>query len=63
MKAALGETHPLVQLILACLEFDQEDRPSAVVVLRGLEEVGIVLPQNCTHADQAGTDLTGGCEG
>ncbi len=49
MKAALGETHPLVQLILACLEFDQEDRPSAVVVLRGLEEVGTTLPQNCTQ--------------
>ncbi|XP_064388831.1 probable serine/threonine-protein kinase DDB_G0271682 [Halichondria panicea] len=47
MKAALGETHPLVQLTLTCLEFDQEDRPSAMVVLRGLEEVGITLPQNC----------------
>ena len=46
MKAALGETHPLVQLTLACLEFDQEDRPSAMVVLRGLE-VGTTLPQNC----------------
>ncbi len=49
MKAALGETHPLVQLTLACLEFDQEDRPSAMVVLRGLEEVGTTLPQNCTQ--------------
>ncbi len=49
MKAALGETHPLVQLTLACLEHDQEDRPSAVVVLRGLEEVGTTLPQNCTQ--------------
>ncbi len=49
MKAALGETHPLVQLTLACLEYDQEDRPSAVVVLRGLEEVGTTLPQNCTQ--------------
>ena len=48
-KAALGETHPLVQLTLNCLEFDQEDRPSAVVVLRGLEEVGTTLPQNCTQ--------------
>ncbi len=49
MKAAFGETHPLVQLTLACLEFDQEDRPSAAVVLRGLEEVGTTLPQNCTQ--------------
>ncbi len=49
MKAALGETHPLVQLTLACLEHDREDRPSAVVVLRGLEEVGTTLPQNCTQ--------------
>ena len=49
MTAALGETHPLVQLTLACLEYDQEDRPSAVVVLRGLEEVGTTLPQNCTQ--------------
>ena len=49
MKAALGDTHPLVQLTLACLEYDQEDRPSAVVVLRGLEEVGTTLPQNCTQ--------------
>ena len=48
-KAALGETHPLVQLTLNCLEFDQEDRPSAMVVLRGLEEVGTTLPQNCTQ--------------
>ena len=49
MKAALGETHPLVQLTLACMEYDQEDRPSAAVVLRGLEEVGTTLPQNCTQ--------------
>ncbi len=49
MKAALGETHPLVQLTLACLEYDQNYRPSAVVVLRGLEEVGTTLPQNCTQ--------------
>ena len=49
MKAALGETHTLVQLTLACLEYDQEDRPSAAVVLRGLEEVGTTLPQNCTQ--------------
>ena len=49
MKAALGETHPLVQLTLACLEYVSEDRPSAVVVLRGLEEVGTTLPQNCTQ--------------
>ncbi len=49
MKAALGETHPLVQLTLACMEYDQEDRPSAVVVLKGLEEVATTLPQNCTQ--------------
>ncbi|XP_064397434.1 uncharacterized protein LOC135344192 [Halichondria panicea] len=49
MKVALGEIHPLVQLTLACLEYDQEDRPSALVVLRGLEEVGTTLPQNCTQ--------------
>ncbi len=48
MKAVLGETHPLVQLTLACLEYVSEDRPSAVVVLRGLEEFGTTLPQNCT---------------
>ena len=49
MTAALGETHPLVQLTLACLEFLPENRPSAAVVLRGLEEVGTTLPQNCTQ--------------
>ena len=49
MKAALGETHPLVQLTLTCLEFLPKDRPSAAVVLRGLEEVGTTLPQNCTQ--------------
>ena len=49
MKVALGETHPLVQLTLACLEYVSEDRPSAVVVLRRLEEVGTTLPQNCTQ--------------
>ena len=49
MKAALGETHSLVQLTLDCLEFLPEDRPSAVVVLRRLEEVKTTLPQNCTQ--------------
>ncbi len=49
MKAALGETHPLVQLTLACLEYEQKDRPSAMVVLRLLQEVGTTLPQNCTN--------------
>ncbi|XP_064398777.1 uncharacterized protein LOC135345284 [Halichondria panicea] len=49
MKAALGETHPLVQLTLACMEYVSEDRPSAVVVLRGLEEVETTLPQDCTQ--------------
>ena len=49
MKVALGETHPLVQLTLICLEFLPEDRPSAVVMLRGLKEVGTTLPQNCNQ--------------
>ena len=49
MKARFGETHPLVQLTLDCLEFHSEDRPSAVVVLRRLEEVGTTLPHNCTQ--------------
>ncbi len=43
MKASLGETHPLVKLTLDCLEYDQEDRPSAVSVLRQLEEFGTTL--------------------
>ncbi len=49
MKANLGETHLLVQLTLDCLEYDQEDRPSAVMVLQKLEEVRTTLPQNCTQ--------------
>ena len=49
MQAALGETHPLVKLTLDCLEYDPEDRPSAVEVLRRLEEVGGTVPQNCTE--------------
>ena len=49
MQAALGETHPLVKLTLDCLEYDPEDRPSAVDVLRRLEEVGRTVPQNCTE--------------
>ena len=47
MQAALGETHPLVKLTLDCLEFDLRERPSAVEVLRRLEEVEV--PQNCTE--------------
>ena len=50
MQAALGETHPLVKLTLDCLEYDPEDRPSAVDVLRRLEEVGRTVPQNCTES-------------
>ena len=46
MKAALGETHPLVKLTLDCLEYLPEDRPSAVEVLRRLEEVGRTVPLN-----------------
>ena len=49
MQSALGETHPLVKLTLDCLEYDPEDRPSAMDVLRRLEEVGITVPQNCTE--------------
>ena len=49
MKAALGETHPLVELTLECLEYLPEDRPSAVEVLRRLEEVGRTVPQNCSE--------------
>ena len=49
IQAALGETHPLVKLTLDCLEYDPEDRPSAVEVLRRLDEVGRTVPQNCTE--------------
>ena len=49
MKTALGETHALVKLTLDCLEFLSEDRPSAVEVLRELEEVGRTIPQYCTE--------------
>ena len=49
MQADLGETHPLVKLTLDCQEYDPEDRPSAVEVLRRLEEVGRTVPQNCTE--------------
>ena len=47
MKTNLGSTHSLVKLTLSCLEYDQEDRPSAVAVLRQLREVGMTVPQNC----------------
>ena len=47
MKTNLGSTHSLVGLTLSCLEYDQEDRPSAVAVLRQLREVGMTVPQNC----------------
>ena len=49
MQAALGETHPLVKLTLDCLEYDPEDRPSAIDVLRRLEEVRRTVAQNCTE--------------
>ena len=48
MKTSLGEAHPLVKLTLDCLEHFAEVRPSAVRVLRQLEEVGRAVPQNCT---------------
>ena len=49
MQAALGETHSLVKLTLDCLEYDPEDRPSAVELLRRLKEVGRTVPQKCTE--------------
>ena len=49
IKSALGETHPLVRLTLDCLEYDPEDRPSAVEVLGRLEEVGQTVPNSCTE--------------
>ena len=49
MQAALGETHPLVKLTLNCLEYDPEDRSSAVEVLKRMEEVGRTLPKSCTE--------------
>ena len=49
MKSALGETHPLVKLTLECLSYLPKNRPSAVEVLRRLEEVGRTVPQNCTE--------------
>ena len=42
-----SEQHPVVRLVLQCLEYDQEDRPSAVEVLQRLEEAGNIIPQNC----------------
>ena len=45
MQTALGRTHLLVKLTLGCLEYQPEDRPSAVEVLRRLEEVGKTIPQ------------------
>ena len=45
-KTILGETHPLVKMTLDCLEYDPEDRPSAMEVLRQLEEVGKTTHQS-----------------
>ena len=47
-KTILGETHPLVKMTTNCLEYDPEDRPSAMEVLRQLEEVGKTVHQNYT---------------
>ena len=47
MYRDLSERHPIVRLVLQCLEYDQVDRPSAVEVLQRLEEAGNVIPQNC----------------
>ena len=49
MQAALGETHLLVKLTLDSLAFAAQQRPSAVEVLRQLEEFGRTVPQNCTE--------------
>ncbi len=46
MKAAFGETHPLVQLTLSCLQYDQEHRPTASEVLNCLEEVNEAVPKS-----------------
>lgn len=45
MKTALGETHPLTELTLNCLQYNQEDRPSAIEILRCLEEVAETVPK------------------
>ena len=45
MKAALGEDHSLVSLTLGCLEFQAKDRPTAIEVVRMLEEVGRIVSQ------------------
>ena len=49
MKGSLGNSHSLVNLTLDCLKYDQEDRPSAVQVLRRLKEFRRSVPQNCTE--------------
>ena len=49
MKSALGDTHPLVQLTLGCLEYLPSSRPSALEALRQLEEFELTMTkQNCT---------------
>ena len=49
LKSALGDTHPLVQLTLGCLEYLPSSRPSALEVLRRLEEFELAMTkQNCT---------------
>ena len=49
MKAILGEIHPLVKLTLDCLEYFAEKRPSAVELLRQLEEFERTIIQKCTE--------------
>ena len=49
IKTNLGLTHPLVKLTLDCLEFLSDHRPSAVEVLRQLEDIGRTIPQSCTE--------------
>ena len=51
MQASLGETHPLVKLTLDCLEYLPEDRPSAVELLKRLEEVGGTVPRDCIETN------------
>lgn len=46
MKRAIGETHPLTQLTLNCLQYDQVNRPSAIEVLRCLNDVSETVPKS-----------------
>ena len=41
-----GEAHPLVQLVVSCLEYSPDDRPNVSEVLERLEVVQNTVPQN-----------------